>query len=153
MHNHIFCALPSKTFTRTGILCHCFARKYPTHAHEYAFQHAATSSPTSYSFKSITFALLNAALAEGLHCEEENSPHTPVITLHEILPLPQQPPSKIKIKKKKNNPSLSHQGKNTKWESERQSEVPPKNRSSFSKKGPPLGSLPVKPDHEAVFRG
>lgn len=101
MHNHIFCALPSKTFTRTGILCHCFARKYPTHAHEYAFQHAATSSPTSYSFKSITFALLNAALAEGLHCEEENSPHTPVITLHEILPLPQQPPSKIKIKKKK----------------------------------------------------
>lgn len=35
----------------------------------------------------------------------------------------------------------------------RQSEVPPKNQSSFSKKGPPLGSLPIKPDHEAVFRG
>lgn len=45
--------------------------------------------------------LLNAALAEGLHCEEGNSPRTTVTVLHEVLPLPQQPPSKKKKKKSK----------------------------------------------------
>lgn len=100
MHSYTLCALPSKTCTGTGILCHCFARKYPKHAHEYVLLHMATSSPTPYSFKSIIFALPNAALVERLHHEEGNSPHTPVIMFHEILPLLQQPPSEKKIKSK-----------------------------------------------------
>lgn len=108
--------------------------------------HTATSSPTSYSFKSLTFMLINTALAEEVHCEEGNSPHTPLTVPHEILPLPQQAPSK--------NIQVYHaKARTISGSPKRQSEVPPKNQSSFSKKGPPLGSLPIKPDHEAVFRG
>lgn len=111
----------------------------------YTLLHTVTSSPTSYSFKSLTFMLINTALAKELHCKEGNSPHTPVTVLHEILPLPQQAPSK--------NIQVYHGERTISGSSKRQSELPPKNQSFFSKKSPPLGSLPIKPDHEAVFRG
>lgn len=78
-------------------------------------------------------------------CTARKESH-PTLLLHEIFPLPQQAPSK--------NIQVYHAKERTiSGSPKRQSEVPPKNQSSFSKKGPPLGSLPIKPDHEAVFRG
>lgn len=144
MHNHTFCALPSKTFTRMGVLCHCSARQYPEHAQEYGdtLLHTATSSPTPNSFKSLTFVLINTALAEELHCKQENSPHTPVTVLHEILPLPQRAPSKI-------YPSLSRRGKNNKWESEKAVRSTAKKSELFLRKRPSLR----KPANQARSRG
>lgn len=143
MCTNTFCPLQSTSFTWMCILCLCFAIKYPEHARKNDLPHTAISSPTSYSFKSVTFVFLNAASAEGLHCEEGNSRRTPVITLHEILTVPKKPPSKIQVYHAKER-TISGSPK-------RQSELPPKSKL-FLKKGPPLGSLPVKPDHEAVFR-
>lgn len=79
----------------------------------------------------------------GCTVRKETPPCTPIIMLHENLPLP--PKEKIQV--------YHAEEKTISGSPKRQSEVPPKNRSSFPKKGPPLGTLPVKPDHEAVFRG
>lgn len=131
MHNHTFCALPSKTFTKMGVLWHCSARQYPEHAQGYGTLSCTKPSPVlPHILRSLTFMLTNTALAEELHCKEENSLHTPVTALHEILPLPQQAPSK--------NIQVYHTKERTVSGSpKRQSEVPPKNQSSFSKKALP----------------
>lgn len=108
----------------------------------YTLLHIAISSPTSYSFKSLTFMLINMALAEGLHCKEGNSPHTPRYSAT------WNPPSAPASSQQK-YPSLSRQGKNNKWESEKADRSTAKKSELFLKKRPSLR----KPASQTRSRG
>lgn len=108
----------------------------------YTLLHTETSSPTSYAFKSLTFMLINTALAEGLHCKEGNSPHTPG---YSTTWNPPSAPTSFQQK----YPSLSRHGKNNKWESKKENRSTAKKSELFLKKRPSLR----KPASQTGSRG
>lgn len=126
---HILCII-IQDFYKDGCFVALFCKTVPWARTRvwYTLLHRVTSSPTSYCFKSLTFMLINAALAQELHCKEGKSPHAPV-----TWNLPSAPASS-----QQKYPSLSRQGKNNKWESEKAVRSTAKKSELFLKKRPSL---------------